>query len=776
MSRKTRSSITTLGAKQSLWPVLGAVLFFFCTCLCSESTIRSMAMLLTLLTLSVAFLFWERLPDRLDPPVLSLALVILMDGASCFYAVSGKFALYQLLKMIAAFCAALLLLTLVGKNQPDRKAAVILEGFSAISGLVSIDYMSTRLISTPVFTALGWFTPDYMNLPAVEEGIRMTSILRYPNAFASCMGIGVLLSLGLAVSSEKTGERVGHLICLSVSALSFVLAFSMGACVMIVPAFLVLLLLTVKEKRTGLLLLMVETLAVTLLCAFPISFTSMTTWEEPRSIPLLCAVAGAAALCALDLLAGERIAGRLNGHGKAVFAIVAALLAALVIFIIAACTLTTGTSLKPGDSLRRSAYPVPGMYTLKTQADSDPAVTIESQNREDAMMHTSSELYRGPLSQAVFTVPEDSLVVWFTFSTEVETCMESVQYVGDNGSGEVPLDYRLLPGFIANRLQGLWANQNAIQRFALFEDGLKLFRRSPVIGLGLGGFSNAVNSVQSFYYHSQHAHNHYIQTLAETGIIGLILFLGLLAVAAVCVWRGRKRPLAPALGAALVFMACHAMVEGIFFHFASLPTVFSVFSAISLCCGEDIPLPAWMEKRAVKNGLALGVCALLALFGVLLGCNIAARSLVTDPSDLDQLEQAAALDPFEKADYLLTYVIQAGDPEADGEVREKADEYAARLAKLDSNSIPIYLAEYYLQTGRTEQGLEQAERYVSYVSADAAVWQRTFDLLEEYEQDTDAYRAGVSRIADLLDAWNAENLGRIELDEQAQAFIDRTRT
>ena len=306
-----------------------------------------------------------------------------------------------------------------------------------------------------------------------------------------------------------------------------------------------------------------------------------------------------------------------------------------------------------------------------------------------------------------------------------------------------------------------------------FEDGLKLFARSPLIGSGMGAFENGVRGVQSFRYDTKYAHNHYIQTLAETGLVGLALFLALLAVSAVCLWRGRKRPLAPALGAALVFMACHALVEFTFSIYCYLPMAFGVFAAISLCCGDTLPLPAWMEGKAVKNGAVLGICALLMLFAVLLGCNSAARGLVTDPSNLDQLERAAALDPFEKADYLLTYVIQAGSREGDGEVREKADEYAARLARLDSNSIPIYLAEYYLGTGRTEQGLEQAERYVGYVSADAAVWQKTFDLLEEYEEDTEQYRAGVRRVAELLDAWNAENLGRIELSGQTQAFIGR---
>ena len=59
------------------------------------------------------------------------------------------------------------------------------------------------------------------------------------------------------------------------------------------------------------------------------------------------------------------------------------------------------------------------------------------------------------------------------------------------------------------------------------------------------------------------------------------------------------------------------------------------------------------------------------------------------------------------------------------------------------------------------------------MSADAAVWQKTVDLLGEYEEDTEQYRAGVRRVAELLDAWNAENLGRIELSGQTRAFIGR---
>ena len=773
MARGPQLPASAQTALRGLDMALSTGAFFLAVCLCSAATSKSAAILLAVLALSAAFLFWGRLWDRLKPPVLALALAALMDGISCTYAVSGKFALFEFLKVFTAFCLALLLLAFTGEKKPERKVCAVLEGFAAIAGLTSIDLLSTRWVSGAVLGALGWFTPDYMDLGAVEEGVRMTSIFLSPNVFAGCMGIGVLLSLGLAVTSEKPGARAGHLACLSINALAFVLAFSMGASAMILPAFLVLFALTNKEQRIGLLILMVETLVVTVLCAFPISLTSMTAWTGFRPIPLLCTIGGAAVLYALDLLAGRRLAAKLAGHGKAVAVLAAALAAVAAAFAFAALTFTTGVTLQAGESLRRSAYPAPGAYVLETEAEGDPAVVIESQNRVDTMMHTSTELYRGPLSQAAFTVPEDSLVVWFRFSANEATALESVEYSGENGSGSVPLKYRLLPGFIANRLQGLRANQNAIQRLVFFEDGLKLFARSPVIGLGLGAFENGVRGVQSFRYDTKYAHNHYIQTLAETGIIGLALFLGLLAVSAACLWRGRKRPLAPALGAALVFMACHALVEFTFSIYCYLPMAFGVFAAISLCCGDELPLPAWIEKKAVKNGLLLGICALLVLFTVLLGCNITAQNLVEQDAGLENLERAAALDPFEKADYMLTYVVQVTGTEPDEEIRAKADGYAARLGKLSSNIIPYYLSEYYLDSGRTAQGLEQAERYVSYVASDLIAWQKTFALLERYEQDTEEYRAAVCHIADLLNQWNEENMGSIELDEQSLAFVKR---
>ena len=758
-------------------PVLLSVLLFFTICFSIASTSKGTALLLIVLVLLAMFPFFSRLRDRFRAPVIALALVVLADGISTFYAVSGKFALYEFLKVLISFCIALLMLAFPrGEDgQAGLRCATVLEGSIALMGLVSIDIISTRLLSGPVLGFLGMFTPDYAQNGGLEVGVRMTSLFLNPNIFAGCAGIGVLLSLGLAVSSEQR-IRLFHLSCLYLNSLAFILAFSMGASGAIALAFLLYLVFEVRERRPALLLLMVETLVLTVLSAALISVTSFTEWTGPRPVPILCAVLGAAGLCGLDRFLGRRVAQALAGYGKGVILLIAGVLAALAAFVLLAWNLTGGVALRGGETLRRAAYLSPGDYTLTAQADAPLSVTVESQNRQDTMMHTSSVLYSGPLSGVGFEVPEDSLVVYFNFFAQDQDTvhLEEVQYQGGAESGSIPLEYRLLPGFIANRLQGLLANQNAIQRLVFFEDGMKLFRQSPVVGLGMGAYENRIQSVQSFRYETRYAHNHYIQALVETGIVGLVLFIGLFAVAALTLFRARRaekvHPLTPALGAALVFMAGHAAVEVVFSSYPYLPLAFGVFALIVLCAA---PSEAG-EKKRLKTRAVLASSVLLGVFGILLFCNVQAQSLSERATSLSDLEQAIIFDRFEWADHMLSYVLNSIELEVDESVRNRADQYAERLSRVSSNTIPIYLAEYYFSTGRSQRGIEMVEKYVDYVSSDPATWNQAFGLLEYYDDGSETYRTGVAHIYQLLQDWSVVNMGEITLSEAAAAYIART--
>lgn len=770
--KKANTAVRRILDWQYSGPVLFAVGLFLTLCLSSGSTVKKTAALLIVLALAAVIPFFSRLRDRFRAPVIALALMVCADGVSTFYAVSGKFALYEFLKVLIAFCVALLILALAkGEDgQAARHSAAVLEGSIALTGLVSIDLISTRLLSGPVLAVLGMFSSDYTQLSGLETDVRMTSLFTNPNIFAGCAGIGVLLSLGLALSSEKR-VRLFHLSCLFLNSLAFLLAFSMGASASIGLAFLAYLILEQRERRSALLLLMVETLILTVLAAALISMTSFTAWTGPRPVPLLCAVLGAAALCALDHFLGQRTAQALAKYKKGVLFLTGGVLAALAVFVLLAWNLTGGVTLDSGEAIIRAAYPDPGSYTVTVRADAPVSVNIVTQNRQDTMMHTSSVLYSGPLSDAVFDVPEDSMVVYFYLTAQADVRLEEVRWQGDTDSGSLPLEYKLLPGFMANRLQGLFANQNAIQRLVFFLDGMKLFRRSPVVGLGIGAYENGVQSVQSFRYETKYAHNHYIQALVETGIVGLILFIGLFVVSALTLIRARKaekvHPLAPALGAALVFMAGHAAVEVVFSAYPYLPLAFGVFALIALC-GD--PAEA-REKEQLKTRALLAASALLGVFGVFLFCNMYAQSLSERAISLADLDQAAFFDRFEWADHMLTYVIIAPDFEEDGTVLKRADQYAERLSRVNSNTIPIYLAEYYFTTDRVQKGMEMVEKYVNYVSSDPVTWNQAFALLARYDTGSEIYRAGVAHIYQLMQDWCTENMGEITLDETAAAYI-----
>lgn len=753
-----------------------ALLFLGAVCLTSASTVKMAVLTLTALTLASVFLFFSKLRGRIGAPLLLLAAVVVMDGVSTLYAVSGKFALYEFLKVLAAFCLALLLLAYAPGKDTGRWIAKVLSGASAIAGLVSIDLLSTRLFSGLVLKVLAVFTPDYGDLAGVEAGVRMTSLFGNPNVFAGIAGLGVLLSLGLAASSKAGAERTAQTAILYINSLAFLLAFSMGASGSIAVAFAAFLLLTRKERRTGLLILMAETLVSTVLAAAVISMTSFQPWKGIQPVPALCTVLGAAALCALDRAFGLRLTRLLEQRRKAVPVLGAALLAALAVFVLATYHLTGPAALEAGGTLRRAAYPDPGAYSLSVESDRPLDLTVESQDQRETMMHTSTVLYSGPASDAAFDVPEGSLVVYFNFAAPEGADIRSAAYAGENGTGRIPLGYKLLPGFIANRLQGLWANENAIQRFVFFADGLKLFLRSPVIGLGMGAFENGVKSVQSFSYATKYAHNHYIQTLAETGVIGLFLFLLLLGGCTAAVVLDRKRaenmyPLTPALGAALVFMACHAATEVVFSTHPYLPMAFGVFALISLCCADALPRPALGVKGQTVSLLTMSV--LMVIYAVLLVCNLHAGAVAEAGNSFEALDEAIALDRFEWADYALSYVDSVSGQDVGEDILSRADKYARRLAELDSNTVPIHLAGYYFQTGRTEEAVAMVEKYVGYVSSDAAAWQQAFDLLMRFEEDSDAYRAGVRRTAEMLAQWNAENMEEITVNAEAQALIAR---
>ena len=115
MAKKTgrKDQISAASLHQELrrpWlvPVL-AVFYFLITCLMKHGANKGITLLLLAAAVVCVVVKTAQLGRRMSWPALLLGLYICMDGISTLYAPSGKFALYEFLKVAGAACLALLL-------------------------------------------------------------------------------------------------------------------------------------------------------------------------------------------------------------------------------------------------------------------------------------------------------------------------------------------------------------------------------------------------------------------------------------------------------------------------------------------------------------------------------------------------------------------------------------------------------------------------------------------------------------------------------------------
>ena len=755
-------------------PILLGILFFFVLCLGAADSIKTTVMVVAAFTLIVIAARFMILRDRIYWPFIALTLVVLMDGISTFYAVSGKFALREFLKVFLAYLMAVCLLATSPKNEEvkGKRIATILAVCTAIGSLVSIDLISTRWISGAVTWVLGHFTEAYEDLfGMLTDFSRISSPFDNSNVFAGFAGLGALCAFGLADASSDRKERCFYLSVLYENMLAFLLTVSLGASLVICVALIAMIILKDKDGRFHTIVLLVEMLLVSVAFAGIVSKTSFKMWAGPDYIPLLCAVVGAVLLCGLDFIS-KPTADWLNTHRKGMLTAIIVLFCAGAAFLLVGFNYTKGINLSANETLTRTAHPKPGEYEMSVQADGKPLnLTVKWQTKQDLMLGQYQSVYEGSAYNAAFEIPEDCAQVVFVFDSPEGTHIESAAYNGKR----LPLRYVLLPNFLVGRLHSPFTLGSPYMRLTYFQDGLKLFRRSPVIGLGLGAFENGIKSVQTFYYETKYAHNHYFQTLLETGVIGLALFLVLLVSSAIAIWKSREtQPFAPMLGTLWIFMVGQALHDIVFSAFSYLPLAFGCFAMISLCCGDTITRPKLTKTAETVSVCVISACTVIYC-GFLSGNLIAKRAIEKEPT-LQTLIRCVEMDRFEWADYALPYVTNSMGTDVNPYVRQQADLYAERLAKVNSNTIPIYLAEYYFSSERPEQGFVMIEKYIDYVSSDRNAWQTAFDVLRNYDDGSEMFRSGVVQIAKKLDTWNEENTGFISLDETASAYIASCRS
>lgn len=246
-------------------------------------------------------------------------------------------------------------------------------------------------------------------------------------------------------------------------------------------------------------------------------------------------------------------------------------------------------------------------------------------------------------------------------------------------------------------------------------------------------------------------------------MVGFAAFVIMLLLPAAAVVRARVRreeePLIAPLGAAMVFMAIHGGVEVVFSSSYFLPIALGVIAMISLCCGQPMALPCSPRRasgRCASRPCGAGLCPAA-------GGQPVRHRLIAQPTYAN-LSMAIAMDPFQRDDYMTSYVVNALTQEdVPDAVMTQAEKWAVKLEKVDSNSTPLYLAQAYFQQGETDKAYAMLEKYVDFVPTQETTWDDAFLLLFQYSDDSQESMDHILAFQQRMNDWNENHMGTITL-------------
>ena len=738
---------------------MAAIALWIITCFDNNGSYFTQKVVGVLCTVGTLFMMLfagkDKVKRLLTPPAFALFAYMLLSGVSTLYARSRKFAIAEFAVFLAAFAVYLCIVLFSNDGRTAfRRAAATIAAAAAPVGLLSIDAASCNLLMRPVRVIMEAIGAGYGNTGGYFYS-RLNTIFGNPNTYAGLMSIACLLSIWLVITAASRSQKILCTILLMVNAVSYLLAFSMGSLGVFVVACLAMLVLSPAEKRLDLFLLLVQTAVVAL-------------------------IVGCAAACVLEIFVREKLVARLADKGKLLIGLVAAVAVIAVVYLVAALNVTGSYTFGTEGEFRRAISLPAGDYSLSMQADGSTSVRVTYKNTNNLVQNNETDLASGSADAPVtFTVPEDSKLVFFYFGGEQGATLNEAAYTGAK-DGSVKLGYKLLPAFIADRIQDLTANGNVVQRGVYRQDAIKLWKTSPVIGRGLGGFENGVVSVQDYYYETKYAHNHYVESLCDLGILGLAAFLAMLGTSIWVLVKSRKeKPLiVMLLGACVLQMFGQAVSDVTWSVGCCVPTFFAVLALVTLHCGDSLRLN--VPNKSKGGAVRWPITAVSAVFIVLIGLNLIAQSkFSSDELTLDDLKQCASIDLFETNDYKLSYLISGGNEEG------VADRYAADLSRVDSNAIAIPLAQYYAGVGDYTKALDALDRGAKYTRANAEVWQKMFSLYEQmidpvggsigaaqWLQD-DTYLNRMVKGYKTLCQVNADQLDDVLLTAENNAFLNK---
>ena len=727
-----------------------------------------------------------RFRQRLSVPVLGLLCFAVAYGAAAIYSPFGGTAMAEFYKFFAALALAVILLA-----RYDREDAPgVLWGFGAVSaviGVVSVDLACDG----PVFrgfnalmTALG---KSYGSVDQSPWGTQVAGIYNDANVTASLFALGLIVSLYLLGRASGWKKKLPAALLVGVNGLAFFLSMSRGGILCFAVALLVWLVLAGKGNRLSLFFSMVLSAMSTVALSVPTASHVISG----SSLPVVLMVGNGLVIFALDVLLTNRLAALAAAHAKAGIAAVAVVAVVCAAYGAAAFTVKGAYTFDSTGVVIRQADLPAGDYQLAAPLDGNVQVTLLGQTAYEKLRDQYETLYDSNSGETSFAVPEGIVVTRWQLYAPEGTVVEGVEL----SDGQLfQLGYPLLPAFAANRLlNGMGSSFST--RWIFDQDALTLWAQAPVFGHGLGSTENLYRSVQSFQYESKYAHNHLLQTMSDTGLVGTAFALCfVLGTAWLClrIIRKDKDSLAAALLAAWVMMNLHSLME-ISFSVRGFKCFAYVLLVLPVLLWAERPAGDTVKARKQTKNAGILVAILYALYlavfgGLLESARIvdkqAAEFQTSDVTEyLSTLQSYVRRNVFDHDYYARSYVataVQLNDPRWNGAMLKYVNELRSSGTYENCSALARY---YYLPREKWDDLFACSLEGIRQVRSSPDGWNFQMDFYRQEvlpamgAENMDAFLSGVTELGDALDAMNAgDRLEPVALSEENQTFLNLCRS